>query len=341
MINDLHETNATMRAAVCVRAGGPEALEIRELPVPAARDGWSLVRVMGAGLNRSELRTRQGHSPSVTFPRVLGIECVGIVAVSTDPLLPEGTAVAAVMGEMGRAFDGGYAEYALLPNSLLMPVATTLPWDVLAALPETYLTARGSLDALGVGPGSRGRLLIRGGTSSVGMAAASIASGYGLETAATTRQPGRTGALTAAGADYGLVDYGRVGDGGSLAASVHAIWPEGPDYVLDLVGASTAVDSLRLVRRGGTVCVAGSLSGWTIPDFEPVAMIASGTKLTAFHSNDIKGSAGGAVLQGVINEVEAGVYRPNIDRVFGLGDIVAAHRYMENNQATGKLVVVP
>lgn len=85
----------------------------------------------------------------MTFPRVLGIECVGIVAASTDRVLPDGTTVAAVMGEMGREFDGGYAEYALLPNSLLMPVATTLPWDVLAALPETYLTAQGSLDALG------------------------------------------------------------------------------------------------------------------------------------------------------------------------------------------------
>jgi NADPH:quinone reductase-like Zn-dependent oxidoreductase len=187
-------------------------LEIRELPVPAVREGWSLVQVKGAGLNRSELRTRQGHSPNVTFPRVLGIECVGIVAASTDPMLPDGTTVAAVMGEMGREFDGGYAEYALLPNSLLMPVTTTLPWDVLAALPETYLTAQGSLDALGVVPGGQGRLLIRGGTSSVGMAAASIASGYGVETAATTRRPGKTGALTAAGADYALVD-----DGESLA----------------------------------------------------------------------------------------------------------------------------
>ena len=102
--------STTMRAAVCVRAGGPEVLEIRELPVPAVRPGWSLVRVKGAGLNRSELRTRQGHSPSVTFPRVLGIECVGIVAASTDPRLPDGTTVAAVMGEMGREFDGGYAE---------------------------------------------------------------------------------------------------------------------------------------------------------------------------------------------------------------------------------------
>jgi NADPH:quinone reductase-like Zn-dependent oxidoreductase len=325
-----------MRAAVCIRAGGPEVLEIRELPVPAVRQGWSLVQVKGAGLNRSELRTRQGHSPNVTFPRVLGIECVGIVAASTDPMLPDGTTVAAVMGEMGREFDGGYAEYTLLPNSLLMPVTTTLPWNVLAALPESYLTAQGSLAALGVVPGGDGRLLIRGGTSSVGMAAASIASGYGVKTAATTRRQNRIDALTAVGVDYALVDTG-----GPLTASMHSVWPEGPDYVLDLVGTRTVVESLHLVRRGGTVCVTGSLSGWLIRDFEPIAMIPSGTKLTAFHSDNLKGSAGATVLQRVVHEVEAGVYRPNVDRIFGLDDIVAAHRYMENDQATGKVVVVP
>ncbi|GLY76228.1 NADPH:quinone reductase [Actinoallomurus iriomotensis] len=325
-----------MRAAVCVQAGGPEVLRIREVPVPAVRAGWSLVRVKGAGLNRSELRTRQGHSPNVRFPRILGIECVGVVAVSTDPALPAGTTVAAVMGEMGREFDGGYAEYALLPNVLLMPVATTLPWDVLAALPETYLTAQGALDALGITPGDRGRLLIRGGTSSVGMAAASIAAGYGVETAATTRRQDKTDALTAAGVDHALLDTG-----GSLTDDVHAIWPDGPDHVLDLVGASTAADSLRLVRCGGTVCVAGSLSGWLIPDFEPIAMIPSGTRLTAFHSDDLKGGAGATLLRRIVQQVEAGVYRPNLDRVFGLDDIVAAHRHMENDQAAGKVVVLP
>jgi NADPH:quinone reductase-like Zn-dependent oxidoreductase len=324
--------STTMRAAVCVRAGGPEVLEIRELPVPAVREGWSLVRVKGAGQNRSELRTRQGHSPNVAFPRVLGIECVGVVAASTDPRLPEGTTVAAVMGEMGREFDGGYAEYALLPNALLMPVTTTLPWDALAALPETYLTARGSLDALGVAAG--GRLLVRGGTSSVGMAATSIAAGPGREVAATTRRRDRTGALTTAGAAHALVDTG-----GPLAGSVHAIWPGGPDHVLDLVGAPTAVDSLHLVRRGGTVCVAGSLSGWLISDFQPIAMIPSGTRLTAFHSDDAKGS--GDVLQTIVDDVEAGAYRTNLDRVFRLDDIVAAHQYMEADQATGKVVVLP
>jgi NADPH:quinone reductase-like Zn-dependent oxidoreductase len=111
--------------------------------------------------------------------------------------------------------------------------------------------------------------------------------------------------------------------------------------VLDLVGARTAVDSLHLVRRGGTVCMAGTLSGWVIPDFEPIAMIPSGTRLTAFHSDGLKGSAGTAVLRRVVQEVEAGVYRPHVDRVFGLDEIVAAHRHMEINAATGKLVVVP
>ncbi|PXX61088.1 NADPH:quinone reductase-like Zn-dependent oxidoreductase [Nocardia tenerifensis] len=324
-----------MRAAVCVRPGGPEVLEIRELPIPAVRPGWSLVRIRAAGLNRSELRTRQGHSPNVRFPRVLGIECAGTVAVSTDPALPDGTTVAAVMGEMGREFDGGYAEYALLPNALLMPLTTTLSWEVLAALPETYLTAYGALEAMQVAPNTQSRLLIRGGTSSVGLAAASIASGYGLEIAATTRQHNKIGALTAAGADHALIDAG------SLTADVRAIWPDGPNYVLDLVGASTAVDSLRLVRRGGTVCVAGSLSGWLIPDFEPIARIPSGTKLTAFHSDNAKGSAGAPVLQRIVRAVEAGVYRPTVDRVFALEDLVEAHRYMESDAAAGKLVVVP
>jgi NADPH:quinone reductase-like Zn-dependent oxidoreductase len=314
-----------MRAAVCVGAGGPEVLEVRDLPVPAVRAGWSLVRVKGAGLNRSELRTRQGHSPDVRFPRVLGIECVGVVAGSTDPALPEGTTVAAVMGEMGREFDGGYAEYALLPDALLMPIETTLSWEVLAALPETYLTAQGALDALGIEPGTR--LLIRGGTSSVGLAAASIAAGHGLEIASTTRRPDKAGAVTAAGVAHVLID-----DGGPLDL------PWQPDFVLDLVGARTAVDSLGLVRRGGTVCVAGSLSGWSIADFQPVAMIPSGTRLTAFHSKDMTGRAD--VLQRIVGEVEAGVHRPHIDRVFGLDEIVTAHRYMEDDQASGKLVVL-
>jgi NADPH:quinone reductase-like Zn-dependent oxidoreductase len=325
---------ATMKAAVAERPGSPDVLKVRQIPRPEVRAGWTLVQVKGFGLNRSELMTRQGHSPNVRFPRILGIECVGVVAESSDSALPTGIAVAAVMGEMGREFDGGYAEFALLPNDLLIPVSTSLDWEVFAALPETYLTAYGSLEAMGIA-GSGQALLVRGGTSSVGMAALSLAADYGLETIATTRNPDKSKTLRDAGADHVVVD------GGDITEQVRAIRANGPDYVLDLVGANTAVDSLRLARRGGIVCITGMLSGvWTIPNFEPVAMIPSGTKLTAFQSDDLKGAAGAKALQQIVDGVARGTYRANLDRVFRLDQIVEAHRYMENNLAVGKVVVL-
>jgi len=323
-----------MRAAVADRPGPPEVLTVREIDRPRVRPGWTLVRVRGFGLNRSELMTRQGHSPNVRFPRVLGIECVGVVEDPSDSGLAAGTTVAAVMGEMGREFDGGYAEYALLPNELLIPLSSSLDWALLAALPETYLTAHGSLRALGaLGPG--GALLVRGGTSSVGMAALSLARERGLETIATTRNPGKADTLRAAGADHVVIDSGDLGE------AVRAIRPGGPDYLLDLVGANTTLDSLRLVALGGTVCVTSMLSNvWVMPEFEPVAHIPSGTKLTAFHSATLAGAAGADALREIVDGVADGRYRANLDRTFRLDDIVEAHRYMEENRAVGKVVVL-
>ncbi|MEU0570733.1 zinc-binding dehydrogenase [Nonomuraea sp. NPDC005983] len=314
--------DTTMRAAVAERPGPPEVLRVMDVPLPRLRPGWTSVQVRAFGVNRSELMTRQGHSPGARFPRILGIECVGIVAQSAA--LRQGTTVAAVMGEMGRAFDGGYAEYALLPDSLLIPLTTTLDWATLGAIPQAYLTALGSLAALA--PADGGVLLVRGGSSSVGLAALSLARDHGLRTIATTRNPAKAGLLLARGAGHVVVGQDRL--------------PVRPDYILDLVGASTVAESLRLVAPGGTVCVAGTLGGaWTIPDFEPVAMIPSGTKLTAFHSDDLRGPAGAKALQQIVDGVAEGRYDANLDRVFTLDEIADAHRYMEANQATGKVVV--
>ena len=152
-----------MRAAVVFEAGGPEKLVVMEVPTPEVKPGWTLVRVRGFGINHSELFTRQGLSPSVRFPRILGIECVGEVVKTTNPVrLPQGQTVVSIMGEMGRAFDGGYAEYCLLPNEQVCPVAWDGDWATLAAIPETYYTAWLSLKNLRVESGNR--LLVRGGT---------------------------------------------------------------------------------------------------------------------------------------------------------------------------------
>ncbi len=105
----------TMRAAVIYEPGGPEALKLEERPVPTPQRGWVLIKIKAFGLNRSELFTRQGHSPNVKFPRILGIEAVGVVEEAPVGEFQPGQTVATAMGGMGRQFDGGYAEYTCVP----------------------------------------------------------------------------------------------------------------------------------------------------------------------------------------------------------------------------------
>src|SRR3954453_6925145 len=186
-----------MRAVVAERPDGPDGLVLREVPRPEPRPGWALVRVEAFGLNRSEYKTLKGYAgDAVTFPRILGIELVGVVeAVDGDaPAVPAGTTVAAVMGEMGRAFDGGYAEYALVPEHQLIALDTTLPWDVLGALPEPSVTAAATLEPLALEEGDT--LLLRGATSSVGLACLQLARAACVPMIATTRTEAKGRRLT-------------------------------------------------------------------------------------------------------------------------------------------------
>lgn len=151
-----------MKAVIVSQAGGPEVLEVREVAKPQVKTGWSLVKIKGSGINHSEIFTRQGLSPSVVFPRILGIELVGVIEETTEPnRLPVGQKVVSIMGELGRAFDGGYAEYALVPNQILYPVQTDLGWAELASVPETYYTAYGSMKNLKLEASDR--ILVRAG----------------------------------------------------------------------------------------------------------------------------------------------------------------------------------
>jgi NADPH2:quinone reductase len=323
-----------MKAIRVHRPGGPEVLEIEELPRPEPRAGWVRIRVRAFGLNRSEMYTRQGHSPSVQFPRVLGIECVGVVDDAGGTDLSIGQTVAALMGEMGRAYDGGYAEYTLVPRDRVLPLHTDLTWDVLAALPETYLTAWGSLvEAMHLEVGQT--LLIRGATSSVGMAAVSLAKGMGMRVLATTRDPAKADALRQNGVDEVVIDTGRI------AEDVKQRVPGGVDALLELIGPVTLLDSLRAVRRGGIVCHTGLLGNvWIMERFEPLEDIPSTVKLTTYGSSTTSAERSTAALQEIVDGVAAGRYRANIEKRFRFDEIVAAHRFMEANRGSGKLVVV-
>jgi NADPH:quinone reductase-like Zn-dependent oxidoreductase len=326
-----------MRAAVADRPGGPEALVVREVPRPEPRPGWALIRVEAFGLNRSEYMTLQGWSgAAVEFPRILGIECVGVVeAVAEGSQVVPGTTVAAVMGGMGRAFDGGYAEYALLPEFQLIALATTLPWDVLGALPETFITAAGSLAPLGLTAGQA--LLVRGATSSVGLACLELARAAGLRLFASTRSDAKAAELRRRGVEA------VVHEGEGFAARARAELPDAPDGVVDLIGGRAVLESLAVVRDGGTVCNSGLLGGeWIIRDFEPIEHVPSGRKLSSYHSTTAADAAvGGALLRPVVAQVERGEVDPGIDTVYALGEIAEAHRRMAAGAATGKLVVLP
>jgi NADPH2:quinone reductase len=321
----------TMRAIVLDAPGPPEALQIRELALPSPPPGWVLIKVKAFGLNRSELHTRLGLAEGVTFPRVLGIEATGVVVECPGHEFPVGQQVVAMMGGMGRTFDGGYADYTCVPASQVIAFHSDLDWATLGAVPEMLQTAYGSLTVgLDGQPGQS--ILIRGGTSSVGLATAILAKRRKMTVLSTTRSRDKVAALTDVGVDHALIDDGDV------ASQVRSIIPEGVDAALELVGTPTLPDTLRSVRVHGVVCFTGMLSNqWTVHDFYPNAYIPSGVRLTSYggDADDLPPP----VLQDFLDAVAAGDAVVPIHQVYRFDQIVEAHAAMEGSRASGKLVV--
>lgn len=316
-----------MKAAVVYEAGGPEVLRLETRPIPVPWSGEIRIAVKAFGLNRSELFTRQGHSPSVVFPRILGIEAVGIVDAAPGGEFAEGDIVATVMAGMGRRFDGSYAEFTCVPAGQVRRVSSTLGWETLGALPEMLQTAWGALfSSLHLVAGHR--LLVRGGTTSVGMAAIALARRAGAHVTATTRRAERVELLENLGADRVLLDNSELSRNDVKF-----------DRVLELIGATTLQDSLQCAERDGVVCMAGIVgNAWCIPDFAPMDAIPNRVALTSYSGEPQDFMS--MPLQELVDDVARGNLKVKIGRVFALHDIVEAHRCMEANEAAGKIVIL-
>jgi NADPH:quinone reductase-like Zn-dependent oxidoreductase len=332
--------------AVVLKQLGPakSSFKIEDRPVPKPEAGQVLVRIKAFGLNHSELSTRLGaFNPigSVALPRVLGIECVGVVdsAPGAENEFPAGSVVMAALGGMGRTFDGSYAEYCVVPKPFVIRIAEsetdlTLNWEVLGALPEMLQTAHGCLfRSLRLTKGDQ--VLIRGATSSVGLAAIGLAKHAGAHVVATTRKQSSETVLKDAGADDVLID-----DTGKLQEIVKQQYPDGFDKILDLVGASTAPDSLRCLASGGICCSAGTLGGkWSIENFTPNLMLPIGRYLTSYGEFTFKKD--NAPWDELLEMVRTGEVKIKLGKVFkGVESVIEAHEVMETDAAGGKLVVV-
>lgn len=314
----------TMKAVVLTEPTLARNIRLSHVPVPSPRPGWVLIQIKAFGLNHSEqlLRTSEIQENYIHKPIIPGIECVGEIADPSDSTFKKGQKIAALMGGMGRSFNGSYAQYALLPVSHVFTVETKLSWVKMAAVPETFFTAWGSLfECLNLC--KEDTLLIRGGTCALGYAAIRLAKAIGCRVIATTHRKEKMELLSQA--DQAIWDTGTLAD--SLSGITKA---------LELVGPKTLKDTLNCVEKGGIVCNTGILGNvYRFHTFDPIKEIPNGVYLTGFFSNYPTQQA----ITDIFSFLDKHQIIPDIGAVYPFEDISIALFDMEHHRVNGKIVI--
>ncbi|MBQ7978585.1 MAG: zinc-binding dehydrogenase [Candidatus Methanomethylophilaceae archaeon] len=314
-----------MKAVKIDRITPADEVSLTEVPIPSVRPGWVLVKVKAFGMNHSEkiLRLGEIEADYISRPVIPGIECVGEVEDPSDTDLKKGDKIIAMMGGMGRSFDGSYAEYALLPVHHVFKVETDLPWDELASIPETYLTAWGSLfECLQLKKDET--LLIRGATCALGYAAIDIAKALGCRIIGTTHRENKLGLLK--GVDEAVLDNGELSEKGYIV-----------DKALDLIGPKSILDTLRTVKKGGIVCDTGILGGvFELNGFDPIKDIPNGVYLTGYFSNYPTQELVDSIFQFIRDHD----LHPTYAQRFDFKEIRDACKALDEGKSNGKIVVV-
>lgn len=314
----------TMKAVVLTEPVRGDEVRLTECPVPKVRPGWVLVKVKAFGMNHSEQILRQGEIQAdyIQKPIIPGIECVGEIADPSDSSFKKGQKVAALMGGMGRSFNGSYGEYALLPVHHVFSVASSLSWTELAAVAETYFTAWGSLFE-GLNLKLSDILLIRGATCALGYAAIQIGKALGCKVIATTHREKKLSLLKEV--DQAVLDQGELAGRFS-----------GVTKALELVGPKTLGDTLNCMEKGGIVCNTGILGGvYSIRYFDPIKYIPNGVYLTGFHSNWPRQK----VMDEIFAFLEEHKVTPCLGKAFPFSSVREACIAQDQGTVEGKIVV--
>ena len=324
-----------MKAVVLNKTCCASDLKVSEVPIPKVKDNWVLIKVIGFGINRSEiiLRDYEADEDYINLPVIPGIECVGEVINPSNCNFNKGDKVVALMGGMGRTFNGSYAEYTLIPDKNLFKiddeVFKSLSIEEIISIPETCFTAFGSIESLKLKKDDT--FLIRGATSTTGITAIQLAKALGVTVIATSRNKNKFDILKEYGADYTLTDDGN------LESKIKKIFPDGVSKILELIGPKTLEDSMKCLKIGGICCNTGILGGDEyISQFDPIKIIPNNCYLTSFFSNYPTQE----IIDKLFNFIITNKIEIKISKTFhSLEDISDAHELMESNDANGKIIV--
>lgn len=315
-----------MKAVVLTEPTRGQDVVLSRIRIPDVKPGWVLVKVKAFGMNHSEaiLREFEIENDYINKPVIPGIECVGEIADPSDSGLAKGQTVAALMGGMGRSFNGSYAQYALLPFHHVFPVDSSLSWEEMAAIPETYFTAWGSLiQGLQLTRGDT--LLIRGATCALGYVAIQLAKAMDCRVLATTHRESKLALLADSGCDQAILDQG------SLQGQV-----SGVNKVLELVGVKTLKDTMESLDQGALVChtgILGKVYEWD--HFDPIKDIPNGIFLTGFYSN----YPDSGTMQDIFHFMDSHGLKPLYSQSYDFEEISQACTALDQGSANGKIIV--
>ena len=325
-----------MRAAVIARPGPPDVLEIRDVPRPEPGTEQVLVRVRASALNRADLIQRAGRYPAPPgWPAdIPGLELAGEVSQSGPGARRwrEGDRVFGLVG------GGAHAEYVVMHERTLAPVPAGMDWTDAGAVPEAFITAHDALVARAhVRPGDQ--VLVHAVGSGVGLAAVQVARALGATPYGTARTPDKLERAR----ELGMTDGVTLADG-SLDALTGAVatWTNGGgiDIVLDLVGGAYTAASIGIMAPLGRLVLIGTMGGArTDLDLRQVLTRRLTIRGTVMRARPLEERilTMRAFEREVVPLLARGIVRPVIDRVFPLGEIAEAHRYLESNASFGKV----